>query len=279
MQKILFGLLIFGFNYCAASTVTINQNANTFLVTAATGAFGECICNSIAEKGYDLIITGRNQKKLDELQKRLKSQHPLVSVQSLIIDFSDTLTIHLAAKKLERKSISGIVLIGPRPVLTKDGIPTKEEWSQVFLETFINPLEVISAFSPFIKENASIIVISGNSSKNYLPGYPNTNVIRLAWSGEIKNLAHYYGKRKIRVNAISPGPILTQFHIDRIKEKAFSNNISFEEQAAKNASSIPLGAYGKPDDVANLVLFLLSSKSAHLNGINIVLDGGESLAY
>ena len=249
------------------------------MVTAATGAFGNAVCSTLASEGYDLIIAGRNQQKLADLENKLKVQYKDITIQSILIDFSDIKTIEDAAKQISKIPIHGIVLIGPRPGLSKDVIPSKEEWSQVFSETFIAPLEVLRLFGPQIQDNGSIIVVSGNSSKSYLPSSPNTNVIRLAWSGEIKNLAHFFGGRKIRVNAISPGPILTQFHQDKINAKALSNNITFAEQLEKDTSAIPLKSYGKTEDVANLIAFLVSAKSAHLNGANILLDGGESNAY
>ncbi len=90
---------------------------------------------------------------------------------------------------------------------------------------------------------------------------------------------HLFATRKIRVNAISPGPILTQHHKNMITEKASLNNISYEEQLLKDTSSIPLKSYGETEDLGNLVVFLLSNKSSHINGSNILLDGGESTSY
>lgn len=276
MPKIFIALLFLVFHL--SINASVSDPNNTIMITAA-GAFGEAISASLAAEGYNLIIAGRNQKKLDSLQNRLKAKHKHIIIQSIIIDFLDTQTIEDAGKKISENIIKGIVLIGPRPLLSKSGIPHKEEWSRVFSETFIGPLEVIRIFGPQIQNNGSIVIISGNSSKNYLPNYPNTNVIRLAWVGEVKNLVHFFGQRKIRVNAVSPGPIFTLHHREKINEKALSNKVTFEEQLIKETTSIPLKSYGTTDDVANLISFLLSVKSAHLNGMNLVLDGGESNAY
>ncbi len=75
------------------------------MITAATGAFGEAISFSLAAEGYNLIIAGRNQKKLYDLQNRLKAQYKQVTVQSIIIDFSDTKTIEDAVKQITNNSI------------------------------------------------------------------------------------------------------------------------------------------------------------------------------
>ncbi len=260
-------------NY-AHSTIT----NKTILVTAATGSLGKAICNLLASKKYNLIIAGRNKNKLKKVQMTLQKDYKNISIQTCIINFSDISTIESAAHSIKQQ-IHGIVLIGPRPSLTKDTIPNKEEWRKLFDETFIAPLEVLKLWGPKLVENSSIITIVGNTSKNYFPQFPNTNVIRTAWIGEIKNLMYFFSKPKIRVNAISPGIILTDFHKKNIRKKALQNNLSFDQQLEKEVSSIPLKTYGKVEDVAYLVAFLLSHKSSHINGANIILDGGETTAY
>lgn len=269
-------ILILFFQTASANEKTHNT---TIMVTAATGSFGEAICSDLASKNYNLIIAGRNANKLENLKNNLLKKYPKITIQSIIIDFANLSSITTSSAQISQQSINGIVLIPPRPILTKNDIPNSKEWLKVFTETFVAPLELLRSFDSQIKPNSSIIIICGSSSKSYLPDYSNTNIIRLAWVGEIKNLSHFFGKRKIRVNAISPGPILTEFHLNKINNKALKNNLTFEEQMTKDTTNIPLNSYGKTEDVSNLVEFLLSAKSSHLNSMNILLDGGESSAY
>ena len=123
------------------------------------------------------------------------------------------------------------------------------------------------------------MVMSGLSSKYLLSGYSNTNVLRIAWNAEIKNLSKHFGKKNIRINAISPGIIMTNHHQDRIKLKAKKNGVSYEKQLELDSSIVPLNNFGKPIDVANLVSFLISTKSKHISGSNIALDGGQATSY
>ncbi|MGN7619447.1 MAG: SDR family oxidoreductase [Rickettsia amblyommatis] len=90
---------------------------------------------------------------------------------------------------------------------------------------------------------------------------------------------YFFADRKMRVNSISPGIVLTQHHEDRIRAQAISNNISYKAQLSQDTSAIPLKSYATKEDVANLAIFLLSNKASSLNGINVLLDGGESSAY
>jgi 3-oxoacyl-[acyl-carrier protein] reductase len=249
------------------------------LVTAATGELGRAICNYLASQGYDLLVTGRNQDKITELVLSLKKTYPKVNISKTIIDFSDIKTIEEAATTTKEQSLTGIVLITPRPSLSTTAIPTPTQWSVAFAETFIAPLAVLQAFSGHINKNGSIVIISGLTSKFYMPNYPHTNVIRLAWSGELKNLTYFFSKQTVRVNAVSPGIILTDHHIGRIKEKAAKNSLTYDQQLQQETNHIPLKTYGTPLDVASLVCFLLGPTSKHLNGVNIPLDGGECMTY
>ncbi|WP_202149289.1 SDR family NAD(P)-dependent oxidoreductase [Candidatus Sarmatiella mevalonica] len=249
------------------------------MITAATGAFGEALSFHFAAEKFDLILAGRDENKLVDLKKRILSRYQSSSILTIIVDFSDIEAMRASMQSIKFNQLDSVILIGPRPELTRNNIPSFEEWNKTFNETFFAPLECLKQMIPSIRDNGSIVIISGNSSKDYLKAYPNTNVIRLAWIGEVKNLMHFLAARKIRVNAISPGPILTKFHRDKITKTASDNKITFEAQLRNDAKSIPLGAYGSLDDVTNLVHFLISKKSKHINGANILLDGGESNAY
>jgi 3-oxoacyl-[acyl-carrier protein] reductase len=178
------------------------------------------------------------------------------------------------------KKLDGIVLIPPRPsFVTTSGIPLESEWNQVFKLTYMGPLDVLKRMIPYVKVGGSVVLISGSSSLQYLPNYPNTNVVRLAWIGELKNLVYYLSPYKIRVNAISPAIILTPFNITKIQKRAAEKGKSFKDELEAVTSHTPLRRYGEPEDVAKVVYFLLSDLASHVNGVNLPVDGGESLTY
>ncbi len=85
-----------------------------------------------------------------------------------------------------------------------------------------------------------------------------------------RSLAVQFGRKGVRVNAISPGPILTP-----LLEKLFTD----PEKRALRLNRIPLGRFGKPMDVVNVALFLASDESGWINGANIVVDGGITVYY
>ena len=246
----------------AVLLIPFTANSKTILVTCATGSIGSKVVEVLQNEGHKIIPTGRNPDKLK-----------LIGVNGVELDFSNIKSIEAAATKVGE--VDGVVLIGPRPSLGKN--PTVEDWNKAFNDTFINPLELINKIK--IKDGGSIVIISGNTSKSYFSQYPNTNVIRVAWSAEIKNLVHSMKDRKVRINGISPGPLMTDHHIEKIKKVADDKNITYKAELDSRVKSIPANKYGEVDDVAHLVSFLLSDKSVHINGTNIAVDGGENLAY
>ena len=78
----------------------------------------------------------------------------------------------------------------------------------------------------------------------------------------------------LRVNAISPGPIETEFHDVVMPQRAASLGITREEMVERVRKSIPLGRWGRPSDVAQAALFLASERSSWITGQNLIVAGG-----
>jgi len=249
----------------------------TFLITAASSGLGEGISEVLAAKGYTLILAGHTPEKLfslkENLEKKYKGRYDV-----LTFDYQNLGSIEKLGKSLNQP-LDGLVLIPMRSVLPPKEIPSPEEWNRAFHDVFIVPLEIVRVLKPKLKQDSSLVVISGLTSVHFLPAYANTNVLRIMWTAEVKNLARQLSDQKVRVNAVSPGVILTKHHIAKIQERAKKEGLSYEDQLAKEAAETPLKRFGDPKDVGGVVEFLLSESSRHINGTNMVLDGGLSQAY
>ena len=154
-----------------------------------------------------------------------------------------------------------------------------KEWEKVFRLGFIKPLEALQKVLPYLANNSSVVLFSGETSKQYSTEYESTNIIRLAWVGETKNLMHQLSSKKIRVNTISPGFTLTPFNEGKVSSKAKNLKTSDEDFIKESTKHTPLKRYGEPEEIADVVSFLVSKKLRYINGINLVVDGGASLIY
>ncbi len=252
----------------------------TIIITGATGELGQAAARLMA-KEHDLILTGRDENKLNKLQKELqercKGRYDICS-----LDFTQKSSIESYKNYLQEAdlAIDGIVLITPRPHFFGKPIFQEEAlWLEVIQSTFTGPLEVLKETIPFLSQQSSVVVIAGTTSIQLQPQYGPACVIRRMWTTYVKALSHQLGPQGVRVNAISPGVVLTEYHQERIQKKAAQNQMSYEETLQKEVESIPLKRHAEPEEVAQAVRFLLTGDSSFVNGTNLILDGGYTVSY
>ena len=258
--------------------------AKTYLITLATSGLGEKIAQDLANDHHSIILTGRDQEKLSSVKNKLNQTSSLSTIQTLSLDFDDPVAVDNAVGTVKRllgsSKLDGMVLIGPRPELGKtDSIPNRINWIASIQKVFIEPLVLIQGLKDKFNNPSSLVIISGITSKYFIPGYANSNVLRGMWTYETKNLAHQFRSNGIRVNTISLGFTLTPSNKNRLTQKAIDSGLSYDEQISLDSASIPSGRHGESSDVSSLVKYLLSEESSFQNGTDIPLDGGKSPSY
>lgn len=248
----------------------------TYLITLATSGIGQATAEELASQGHNLILLGRDSDKLSTLSDSLRANFgrpfPYFSSDYEKENFYpnfDSLSMQ----------IDGLVIIPMRPQLPYNEIPTINEWEDVIRRSYLIPLEFIRRLHSRLNANGSIVVISGISSVDFVPQYANSNVIRLMWSGEIKNLASQLSSYGIRVNAVSPGLVSTQYTLNQLEKKGREQKKTLAQMIESTKATFPLGQIVTPQEVARAVHFLLSESAAAINGSNIRLDGGSSRSY
>lgn len=252
--------------------------AETVMVLAGTSELGQYIVEALCRDGYDVMVAARDEGKFKALELQWKQKYPARAVSYLAMDYTRVEAFDVSS--LEKVSLVGVVVIPPRPVFnTPKGMKSAEEWESVFELTYVQPLSALQKVSSYLQTDSSIVLFSGVTCRQYSAGYENTNVIRMAWAGEVKNLMYQLADRKIRVNVVSPGLILTPFNQRKISDKASERKLSVDAYLEEATAPLPLKRFGQPEEVADVVAFLISRKSRYVNGVNLIVDGGESLAY
>lgn len=236
------------------------------VITGGSSGIGLATAKLFHQEGAKVAISGRNQESLDAAIRELGSD--VVAVRSDVSKLSDLdVLFETVARKLGRIDVlfanAGIAKFAPITDVSED----------VYDETFnINVKGVfftIQKAIPFLNDNASVIL---NTSFVNQAGVPTTSVYaasKAAVRSLARSISSEVADRGIRVNVVSPGPIATPIYgklgLPKEVVEAFAANI---------VSQVPLKRFGQPDEVAQTALFLASSASSYVTGVELNVDGG-----
>lgn len=239
----------------------------TILVTGASSGIGRAIAIECSKMGASVIITARNEQRLQETISFMDNpdEHKMI-----VADLSNVESTSLIAESVDVK-LDGIVhcagFTTPKPFL----FISSEDISGIMDVNYKAPVLLSQIFlkKKMMKRNASIVFISSIS------GVFVSAVAGALYSGSkgavngiAKNMAIELSNKSIRVNCVNPGMISTQI---------FEEGIITDEQLKEDVKRYPLGRYGRPEEVAYAVIYLLSDASAWVTGTNLLIDGGYTL--
>ena len=236
------------------------------IITGASGGIGSSIIKSLSKTGANILASGTNIEKLEELKKNFEKIKILkfdISKSNEIEDFIDNATNELGG------SLDCIV---NNAGITKDNLAIRmslEEWQKV-IDINLTSTFLMSKFAikKMLKNKSGKIVnitsVVGHTGNLGQANYTASKAGIIAMS---KSLAIEYAKKNINVNCISPGFIKTAM-TDKIDDK-------FKEVII---SKIPSARLGEPEDIANAVLFLISNQSSYINGETLHVNGGMYMA-
>ena len=240
-------------------------NKKNIIVTGASGGIGNAIVGKLHEQGGNVLATGTREEKLQVLKNKFQNIKTLkfdISNHEKIEEFINTATDELGG------SLDCIV---NNAGITKDNLTIRmsmDEWSKV-IDINLTSTFLMSKFAikKMLKnKTGKIINITSVVGHTGNVGQANYTASKAGIVAMSKSLAIEYAKKNINVNCISPGFISTAM-TDAIDEK-------FKESII---SKIPANRLGKPEDIANAVLFLASSGSDYINGETLHVNGGMYL--
>ena len=235
------------------------------LVTGASSGIGKAIAIECSKMGANVIITGRNEKRLRDTFSKLEgSGHGLI-----VADLSIKEEIERLHKELP--VIAGLVNCAGLTKVVPFSFATRDSFEDVMNVNFFAPTELtrLMVKSKKIGKGGSVVFISSVSGV-YCSAVASSiySSSKGAINGLVKGVALDLAPKGIRVNSVNPGMIDTDI---------FSGSAITEEQLKEDMKRYPLGRYGKPEEVANAVIYLLSDAASWTTGSNLLIDGGYTL--
>lgn len=245
-----------------------------FLAGSSRG-IGLAIAAAFLREGGKVVITGRNARSLEEASALLMSQSSPERVLAIQSDLTDTADIERALD--EAVSTFG----GLDAVVANVGSGTSragweldlQEWESTLKINLLGSMVLASAALAHLadRDGASLTFISSIAGHEAINAPIPYSAAKAAVLNGMKNLSRLAGSKGVRVNAVAPGNIL--FPGGSWEGKLSERREFFEEYIR---AEVPLQRFGRPEEVADAVVFLASERAAFVTGACLVVDGGQT---
>nr|WP_321522384.1 SDR family oxidoreductase [uncultured Macellibacteroides sp.] len=237
----------------------------TILVTGASSGIGRAIAIECSRMGATIVISGRNEQRLEDTFKLLEGTNH----QKVVADLNSEVGIKIL--HLNLPALNGMVHCAGLTKTVPFQFATRDALDEVLNVNFYALAEITRSTlkAKKMEKNGSIVFISSVSGV-YCSADASSiySASKGAVNGLVKGMALDLAPKGIRVNCVNPGMIDT--HI-------FEAGAITPEQLEEDKKRYPLKRYGKPEEVAHAVIYLLSDASGWVTGSNLLIDGGYTL--
>ena len=240
----------------------------TALVTGATSGIGLAIAAAFIAEGAHVYITGRRPAQLEAARLQLGAHATAIQGDVSQLDELDRIYEVIRASG---RLLDIMVANAGGGSFAPLGQITEAHFDQTFDTNVKGTLFTVQKALPLLNDGASVILMASTTSITGTPAFSVYSATKAAvrsfartWSLDLKD-------RRIRVNALSPGPTLTPGLTDLAPDA---------EQASAMLdtliSSVPLGRMGQPEEIAQAAVFLASDRSSFVTGTELFIDGGQA---
>lgn len=233
------------------------------VITGGNSGIGYATARVLNEKGAKVIITGRRKEAIEKAASAL-------NVSGLLADQSNLSDIDVLVTKV-KEDFGKVDILLINAGITKFApieSTTEDMFDEIMNVNFKGAYFTLSKFIPVLNDNASVILLSSTSATISPQNASVYAASKAAINAVMKIAALELASRKIRVNAVSPGPVATEI----------MNKLGLDDSVeAQIINSIPLSRLGKADEVADLIAYLSGDDASFITGSNFLIDGGQSV--
>ena len=237
----------------------------TILVTGASSGIGRATAIECSMMGAHVIITGRNQVRIDEVKHELNGTGHLGVIADLtqedqLMNLVDQLPI-----------VDGVVLCAGQGTVVPFKMADRKKINPIFEINYFAPVELLRLLikKKKLANESSVVFVSSIGGVNSITiGNSIYGASKAAFNSAMRFCALELAPKKIRVNSVCPGMVNTSL----IKGGAVS-----DEQHQADMLKYPLKRYGEPEDIAHGIVYLLSAASSWVTGHSLVIDGGYTV--
>ena len=251
------------------------------IVMAASRGLGFASALGLAREGCKLIVCSRDQARIEAAAATITKETG-ADVKALVADVS-------SASEAKRLVDAAVAAYGGLEIVVHNagGPPagetlqmTEEQWQKAFEQNLLSFTRIVGAAAPEMKKAGygRVVTIASSSIKQPIPNLALSNALRAAVWGIAKTLSRELAPQGILVNVIAPGRIDTERIAELDQANAQKSGKSVEDVRKTSIAGIPLGRLGRPEELANLVVFLASEAGSYITGQAITVDGAAGTA-
>jgi NAD(P)-dependent dehydrogenase (short-subunit alcohol dehydrogenase family) len=238
----------------------------TAIVTGGTTGIGLATAQRLAAEGAHVFVTGRRKAELDAAVEKIGAD--AIGVQGDVSDLADLDRLYAAVRQQGRRVDVLFANAGGGSFSSLEQV-TEEHFDQTFDVNVRGLVFTVQKALPLLNDGASVILTSSTAATSgaeafgvYAASKAAVRSFARTWANELKG-------RAIRVNAVSPGSIDTPGITGLAPDEAQA-----EQLKDFLAGQIPMGRMGRPEEVADAIVFLASDRSSFITGADLYIDGG-----
>jgi len=247
------------------------------IVAASSQGIGRATAESFAREGAQVAMCARNEKTLREAADRIRTETG-AEVFAEPLDVTDGAGVQRfveqVAKRFGRIDVCVANAGGPPP---KNFLSiTPDEWRKAVDLNLMSTVHLSKAVIPHMQRHrwGRIVTITSITVKQPVAELIMSNVARAAVVGLVKSLSNEFGKDGILVNNVAPGYTATERLQELAAVRALAAGIPEQQIRDRWAAETPVRRLGKPEEVADLIVWLSSERASYITGQTILADGG-----
>ncbi len=250
------------------------------LVACASKGLGKAVALGLAREGANVAIFSHNQERIEAAAKEIRDATG-AQVLAIVADV-------MRADDLQRAVDETVKKFGTIHILVTNGAGgpppgafvalTQEQWRSNLDMMLMMPIRLSQAVVPFMRKQkwGRIIHLASHSVKHPIDNLILSNAIRPAVVALAKTQSVELAKEGILVNSVAPGWTETKRVEEILRSRSQRNQTDIREEYALVEHEIPVGRLARPEELANVVVFLASERASFVNGVCLQVDGGET---
>jgi len=258
----------------------LNLKGRVAFVTGASRGIGRAIATALAAEGVSIGLFGRDIPRCNDVAGDLRTRFPGVRTAVIALDLAERNAIKSAVEK-------AIAELGGVDILVNcaggayrgrlEEIPD-ELWEEYFAIKPLGLIRMTREAIPYLRKSTQgrVINISGTRGREPHGVQVMSGPINLGTLSLTKAMANEFGKDGITVNAICPGSTDTGRWTELVTIAARERGVSYEAAEKTLTADVPMGRVVKPEDVADLAVFLASARAGMVTGCAVNVDGGRT---